>query len=278
MLQLHLDDFTWQRPASRKRGFTWEGTGEDMCLARVPGAAFNSYRPHPGIFRDFARLEQTPKAVLSFANRYGPLRQRLEFNAFPFWRKGIQDMAKLVTLSDAVTAGDWNTIPEALAPFLANAYLRDAADIRPIRQKQKRGEEVSRNELAHAAVIRLWQAIAPIQRLEAQGSWNSMTGKVELRLKHADLLGIMFFQLGHALIGGRRFRQCTVCGKWSLLEPGVNRADRTTCSGYCRLKLCRQRRAKAVALHSRGWGSNKIAKEIGSDVSNVKKWVSQAKE
>jgi len=99
---------------------------------------------------------------------------------------------------------------------------------------------------------------------------------VELRLKHADLLGFMFYQLGHALIGGRRFQQCVVCGKWSLLAPGVNRADRTTCSGYCRLRRYRQRRAKAEELHRRGWSPKKIAKEIGSDVSKVEKWLSQA--
>src|SRR5438876_1147354 len=114
MMQLIVDDFTWHRPASRKRGFTWEGTGDDMRLVRVPGAAFNTYQPHPGIFRDFAGLEKTPEAVLNFANRYGALCERLEFNSFPFWRKGIQHMDELITLSDAVTVNDWKKIPEAL--------------------------------------------------------------------------------------------------------------------------------------------------------------------
>jgi hypothetical protein len=276
MLQFRLDDFTWQRPASRKKGFTWEGTGEDMRLVRVPGAAFHSYQPHPGIFRDFAGLEATPEAVLKFVNRYGTLHERLEFNPFPSWRQGIQHMAKLVTLSDAVTVGDWKRIPKALEPFLADASLSDAADLRPIRQKHKRGEEVSRNEQAHAAVMRLYHAIAPLERFEVEGSWNSLTGNVELRLKPAELLDFMFLQLGYALIGGRRFGQCPVCGKWSLLTPGVNRADRTTCSDYCRLKLYRQRRAQAVALGHSGWTPEQIAKEIGSDISKVKTWLSEA--
>jgi hypothetical protein len=277
-MQLILNNFTWQQPASRKKGFIWGGPEEDLGLVRVPGAEFNAYCPHPGIFRDFADLEQTPKAVLNFANRYGALRQRLEFNTFASWRKGIRQMKQLVTLSDAVTAGDGKQIAKALEPFLVEPSLANAADIRPIRQKQKRGEKVSRNEQAHAAVMRLYHAIAPCERFEAEGFWNAPSGKVALRLKHADLLGFMFFQLGHALIGGRQFRQCAACGKWSLLQPRVNRADRITCSGYCRLRLYRQRKTKAEELYRRGWSTQKIAQEIGSEVSTVTNWLSQAKE
>jgi hypothetical protein len=278
MLQLILDDFTWQRPTSRKKGFTWEGPEDDPCLVRVPGAAFNPYHPHPGIFRDFAGCGQTPEAVLAFANRYGALHQRLEFDTFVSWRMGIQQMKQLVRLGDAVTEGECKKISEALEPFLADRSIATSADIRPIRRKQKRGEKVSPNELAHAAVMRLYHAISPLERFEAEGEWNSLSDKVVLRLKHADLLGFMFYQLGHAVLGGRRFRQCVACGKWSLLQPGVNRADRTTCSDYCRLRLSRHRRARAVELHGRGWSPQKIAREIGSNVSKVTQWLSQAKD
>jgi hypothetical protein len=277
MVQLIWDDFTWQRPVSRKRGFRWEGPDEALRLARVPGATFHAYRPHTGIFRDFAALQPTPADVLNFANRYGALRQSLELAPFSFWQRGIQHMGELVRLSDAVTAGDWNNIPEALTPLLGDDAPASAADIRPLRQKQKRQERASRNEQVQLAVLRLYHAIAPLERLGVEGSWNPVTGKVELRLKPADLLGFLFLQLGAAFIGGFRFRQCPVCGKWSLLAPGVNRADRTTCSGYCRLKLYRQRRAKAVTLQRKGWAPAKIAKAISSDIDTVKTWLSQSK-
>jgi predicted nucleic acid-binding Zn ribbon protein len=105
-----------------------------------------------------------------------------------------------------------------------------------------------------------------------------VTGKVELRLKPADLLGFLFLQLGSAFVGGFQFRQCPVCGTWSLLTPGANRADRTTCSDYCRLKRYRQRRARAVALGHSGWTPEQIAKEVGSAISKVKTWLSDAKD
>jgi Putative ATPase subunit of terminase (gpP-like) len=277
MLNPILDEFTWQRPASRRKGFAWEGAGEDLRLVDAPGAAFTDYKPHPGIFRDFADLGHSPEAVLKFANRYGALRKRREWDTLTFWRTGIQETNRLVRLSDAVTTGDWKKLPGTLAPFLADAHLSSADDLRPILDKQKRGEKASKNEQVHAAVVRLYHAVSPAQRLEVEGSWNAMTERVDLRLKHADLIGFMFFQLGHAFLGGRRFRQCAVCGKWTLLRPGVNRADRTTCSDYCRLRRCRQRKQKAGELHAMGWSPERIAREIGSEVSTVREWLSRAK-
>src|SRR6516165_3928058 len=159
MLQLILDEFSWQRPGSRKSGFVWDGTGADPQLVRVRGATFSTYLPHAGIFREFAALEQAPEAILCFANRYGALKERLEFNPFSFWRMGIQQMRQLVTLSNAVTEGDWRRIPNALQPFLVDANLANADDIRAIRQKQRSGVAPSRCELAHAAVMRLCQSI-----------------------------------------------------------------------------------------------------------------------
>jgi hypothetical protein len=126
--------------------------------------------------------------------------------------------------------------------------------------------------------MRLYHAISPLERLEPEGTWNSLSGKVALRLRYADLLDFMFSQLGHALLGGRRFRPCAACGKWSLLQPGVNRADRITCSAYCRLRLYRERRARAMELHRRGWPPQKIAQAIGSDVSKIRQWLAQTTE
>src|SRR5262249_203304 len=156
------------------------------------------------IFRDFADLKQTPAAIVHFANRYGDLRGE-RMSDFSFWLKGIQQMGDLVRLSDAVTTGDWKRIPQALQTFLADASLATSAELRPLRQKQKRSEVVTRNDQTQAAIMRLYHAIAPVERFNGTSSWNSLTGNVEVRLVPADLLGFMFLQLGGALIGGRRF-------------------------------------------------------------------------
>jgi hypothetical protein len=273
MLRLISDDFIWQQTAGRRPAYAWAGTGDDRCLVEVPGARFKSYRPHPGIFRDFASLDLTPASVLHFANRYGPLRETLELNSFAFWRQGIRDMTDLVGVSDALTGGDWKTIRRALEPFLADACFARADDLRPIRQRQRRGEKVPPNLWADAAVMRLYHAIRPVQRFQGEGSWNDFTGSVELRLRAGDLLDFMFLELGNATLGNLRFWQCAACGRWFLLKPGVNRADRTTCTGYCRLKLSRQRKSRALELHRSGWSPERIAREIDSHLSTVKRWL-----
>jgi hypothetical protein len=274
MFVLAFDEFSWQQPVSKKRGFRWEGSGAAARLVPRADATFQAYQPHPGVFRDFADVEPTPTAVLRFANRYGTLRPAQTVEDLGFWQTGIQQMSNLVRISDAVRSADWTKIPEALQPFLDQAALASTEDLRRLVQKKKRREEITRDELAHAAVMRLYHAIDPVGRLTGRGFWNSSTGNVEVRLKAADLLGFMFLQLGGALIQGRRFRQCRACGSWFLLRPG-KRADRITCSGYCRLQLYRQRQAQAVALYQRGWAPGKIAKKVGADILKVKNWIAQ---
>jgi hypothetical protein len=276
MLQLDLDKFTWQRPTSHKKGFTWQGAGDERNLVLAPGASFKDYRPDPSLFRDFAGLDPKPTPVLTFANRYGLLRHELQFNTLCFWRTGIVQMKRLVKLGDAVSASDWKGITSALEPFCEDARLAKFDDIRPILEKRNRQENVPKNEIAHAALMRLYLTIAPIQRFEVEGLWDDRNRQVQLRLKHDSLLGFMFWQLAHAVLGNRRFNRCTICGKWFLLDPIFTRKDRTTCTDYCRLKQHRLRK-KARELHAQGWTARRVAKEMGLDFSLTKKWLSQRK-
>src|SRR5262249_47324664 len=130
MLTLALDDFTWERPAGRKKGFTWEGDGETLRLVEIPDVAFEKYQPHRGLYRDFASLPETTEAIVQFANRYGalgtvlpglrdgpvPMRERSE-GRFTDWVRDIQGMKKMVALADAVAAGDLDAIRAALGPL-----------------------------------------------------------------------------------------------------------------------------------------------------------------
>jgi hypothetical protein len=88
----------------------------------------------------------------------------------------------------------------------------------------------------------------------------------------------MYLQLAHAILGGKKYQPCEACGRWFELAPGLNRADRQTCSDSCRVKLYRVRRQRARELHAKKWSLKRISKEIGSNVSTIKKWLSQHKE
>jgi hypothetical protein len=90
-------------------------------------------------------------------------------------------------------------------------------------------------------------------------------------------LGLVL-QLAEAVMEDKQFQRCPVCGTWFLLQPGVNKADRITCSGACRKKAWRLRKERAVSLAGEGKTPREIAEEVGSDIKTVKGWLAETKE
>jgi hypothetical protein len=280
MLTLALDDFTWERPAGRKKGFTWEGDGETLRLVEIPDVAFEKYQPHRGLYRDFADLPETPEAVLRFANRYGPLgtvlhvlqdgplRERSE-SRFTDLVRDIQWMKKMVALADAVAAGDLDSVQAALGPLSCLEQIIFGCGPDPHR--------LTPDEVATVAARRLYEPMGASVHPYPLATWNAKGKAVHVRLRYFGLKEFMYGQLCIALIGGRHFHPCAVCGKWFWVTPGVNRADRTTCSPSCRFTAYRRRRQRAVELYAAGWNVKRIARELGSDVEKVKQWVAKRK-
>jgi hypothetical protein len=66
---------------------------------------------------------------------------------------------------------------------------------------------------------------------------------------------------------------CHACGKRYELLPGVNRADKETCSQTCRTRVYRQRKQRALALHPEGKTARAIARELEAKVDAVRKWI-----
>jgi transposase len=60
--------------------------------------------------------------------------------------------------------------------------------------------------------------------------------------------------------------------------PGVNRANRLSCSASCRQRGHRLRVKRAQELHAQGMTPREIAKVIGSGVKSVKHWIARRKE
>jgi hypothetical protein len=99
-----------------------------------------------------------------------------------------------------------------------------------------------------------------------------------LETRTTGLLEAMYLQFAWALCGQKRCRRCQGCGTWFELAPGVNRADRLTCSVSCRVRVSRERRDRARELRAQGKSVGEIAQEIGSTVSKVKQWIRSTKE
>src|SRR5262249_41673165 len=87
-------------------------------------------------------------------------------------------------------------------------------------------------------------------------------------------------QFAAALHGAWPFKECAYCHKFLRLEPGVNRANRLTCSHTCKQYLYNRRIESARQLHAQGRTVRQIAKELNvkphgkkSSLEIVKTWI-----
>jgi len=93
----------------------------------------------------------------------------------------------------------------------------------------------------------------------------------------------MVYQFAAALHGAWPFRECPCCHKFFRLVPGVNRANRLTCSRTCKQYLHNRRIERARQLHCEGNTPRQIVKELNvkpqgkkSSVDIVRTWIDRA--
>ena len=94
------------------------------------------------------------------------------------------------------------------------------------------------------------------------------------------LLGAMVCQFAAALHGGWPFQECARCHKFFRLQPGVNRANRLTCSHTCKQYLYDRRVQRAGELRAAGRTIRQIVNELNvkprgkkSSSELVKSWI-----
>jgi hypothetical protein len=288
-----------------------------MIQAPFGGPEVRVYHPleeETGLFRTFADLEPVPDAFLSFTRAYGRLgvnvchvkptagqpgffAERVEA-----WRMRVIWLKFLVGLWDLARAGDrpglaeyirWNgseaTVhipPErpACVMHLADTYIGSPDTLIDVAKPDTPlyddrtgplltpGDSVSLAMAFCAAALNaeLGRTVAP--RL----AW-SVEQRPVLVVRPKTLWGAMVLQFTTAIDGQRQFQRCPACGRWFVLEPGINRANKLACSGSCRTVLYRRRQERARQMHAAGKTARHIAKELGSTVDKVKKWISDVK-
>jgi hypothetical protein len=282
-------------------------------LVPLAGAEFVDYEPPAGLFRTFADLDGSPEAVLRFANRFGRLGGPLHMLHFAdIWRLHINALRERVRLAAALESGDLRRVEDALGPLTqqdleainerrqdleainesrpkrppAAVNLRQQ-DLEAINERRRKRPSAAVNlrsitdgEFAHAAVVRLGRDLLVggqrlVANLSLAGDYDPTTRQIRARFRHDHLLGFMQYEVVLSLFQNRRFRQCAACGIWFQLERTVNRADRATCSNSCRGHAYRQRMRQTIELHQAGKTPKVIAAAVGSDVSQVREWISK---
>jgi hypothetical protein len=118
------------------------------------------------------------------------------------------------------------------------------------------------------------------QPVVPQVLWSEANLRPQLVFGPRTLLGAMVCQFAAALHGGWPFQECARCHKFFRLQPGVNRANRLTCSHTCKQYLYDRRVQRAGELRAAGRTIRQIVKELNvkprgkrSSIELVRSWI-----
>jgi hypothetical protein len=276
-----------------------------------PKPAKRTYTPfldQPGLFRRFAELPADAEHILAFANQFGLLfgGDRLvvpPWHTEPIPLTGEEDVGELLDAGTVVTAEAFDTWAAAINSMRTAVQLWDAI--------QLKNEEVIQNligwtgdqhveydghkwPLASTAQLPLDVANA-LLRSHIDRTLNRRIGgrraplvavryaKEGLHITPPSLLAAMWLQFASADHEGKQFARCPGrnCPRvWfeKSTGPGVGkREDAEFCSPECRHTAYRDRKSRARALHKDGRPAREIARELGTDIAQVKLWIGSAR-
>jgi hypothetical protein len=284
---MHLDplaDFKWR---VSEPGYVWW----PLSLAPNDGprtlfpcdGPSRTYRPHredPALFREFARVAPTEGGILSFANRFGNLRERLVRwgrkavyspkevvggETYHKWCREIFDMRLAVALWDMVRGHDMSGLARHISWRGENGeevvWFGAYPDLRST-QRPKAPEKRIRAVLATGSEIPDWwrgrsrhqHLIGPAlcflsllinKHLSYDVSPSLDMGSVtvfpKLQYSPASLSGALWLQLAQGISGNKTYRSCPGCDRYFEVSPGTARKDRLYCSDRCRTRAYRTR-------------------------------------
>jgi hypothetical protein len=265
---------------------------------------YRAYEPlkHSALFKVFASTDPTPAGALSFANKYGalggPTSRAVKRSAATdpvngqplwFWRREILGMKHAVDVWEAVKRGDskflaryvrWHEPGEASRPGFTytgppndwNMTLTPPSSMPEIDAMLVPGDPILPARVANREFInfRLMASGGLIPKL----SWGRVRGKPceMVRFVPGDLISALWLQLARAIEGDLKYDQCDECKEWFQIS-GDRRADARFCSDACRFRAYRKRQKEARRLHAAGLSTRDIARQLGSEVKVVKRWI-----
>jgi hypothetical protein len=282
--------FTWRRRV-KGPGFRWEPDAAGrMLLVGLPQDSLDPYEPlveETGLFLTFAHLSATPKAFLRFADRYGRLgtyhsfgpeksEPLYEWQLHHRWMRFLTHLRSASLNQEPILHRHVKWEGDEVVFHFPKIGTGDREDWRHRGRRRERlqntkGEPLfKRGDLAGpgmwfcAFAIEDW--LAELKELDKPISphmiWSERERRPQLVFGPSSLLGAMVYQLAAALHGGWPFQECANCHKFFRLQPGVNRANRLTCSQTCKQYIHNRRVQRAQELSAAGWTVPQIIREL----------------
>jgi hypothetical protein len=301
-------EFIWWR-RQKGLGFRWQRDRRGRCfLLGPPNDSLLAYQPlveETGLFLTFAHLDGSEGEFLRFANTYGRLGTYHTFGPehgepFDEWQRHHRWLQFLAQLRneclkarpelDEVVSWEGNEVIYRF-PKINDGDSEDWRHRGRLRQcpRSKKGVPLFQpGDLAGPALWFLGHAIQDWLKelahwekpITPQLVWSEQDSRPQFVFGPSSLLGAMICQFAAALHGTWPFKECACCHKFFRLAPGVNRANRLTCSLTCKQYLHNHRVEHARQLHAQGRTVPQIAKELivkpqgkKSSVQIVKTWI-----
>ena len=282
--------FTWRRRV-KGPGFRWErDSGGQTLLVGPLQDTLQPYEPmveETGLFLTFANLGGTRKSFLRFADRYGRLGTHHSYGPqqgepLYLWQLHHRWMHFLTRLRSACL--NQQPVLERYVNWQGDAVVFHFPKIgsgdretwrhhgrltrRPQNTKGeplfKPGDLVGPGMWFCAYAINDW--LGELEELKKPISprmiWSETERRPQLVFGPSSLLGAIVCQLAAAVHGGWPFRECASCHKFFRLQPGVNRANRLTCSQTCKQYIHNRRVLRARELAAEGWTVPQIVREL----------------
>jgi hypothetical protein len=301
-------EFEWWRRV-KGRGFRWKPDPKDgPHLVGPPNEALQRYEPlmeETGLFLTFAGLDGTDDSFLKFANTYGRLGTYSGYypdHGEPFgeWQAHHQWMHFLAELRRELLRkrpqlDKWVRWEGQEVVFTFPAITRwGTGDWRhrgELRERPQNREGLPLFRLdnlrdpAHwflGSAIEAWLRTLEVfrQPIAARMVWSEKDNQPVFVFGPRSLLGAMVCQFAAAVHGAWPFQECVFCHKYFRLAPGVNRANRRTCSITCKQYLHNQRVEKARTLRAQGRSIREIVQKLKvkphqgkSGVDIVEHWI-----
>jgi hypothetical protein len=303
-------DFTWWR-REKGPGFRWEEDRGRWLLVGPPNDSLRPYEPlveHTGLFLTFAHLDGNMDSFLGFANTYGrlgtyqaigedhgePLDEWQEHHRWlRFLARVLSEsmkrrpkLGKIVSWKDDEVIFRFPKIGTA-----ASEEWRHRGELRKRlvnKQEQslfKPGDSVGPARWFLCYAIDYWLGtLAKLDKpIAARMVWSEAAMRPQLLFGPTSLLGAMVGQIAAALHGAWPFKECAFCHRFFRLAPGVNRANRLTCSLTCKQYQHNEKVERASQLFNAGWTARQIAKELHvqpyrgkSSIDMVKTWIEKS--
>jgi hypothetical protein len=301
-------DFTWRR-REKGPGFRWERDPSGRIL--LLGPPQDKLRPyHPlvdetGLFLTFAHLSGTPESFLRFADHYGRLgtyhsygpdhgEPLYEWQLHHRWLRFLTKLRSACLNKRPVLGRYVKWDGDSVVFHFPEISTGDKELLRHRGQLRRRLQNTKGELLfqpgdlvgpgiwfcAYSVEDWLWELKEWDTPISPRMIWSETERRPQLVIGPSSLLGAMICQLATALHGGWPFQECASCHKFFRLQPGVNRANRLTCSQTCKQYMHNRRVLRAQELFAAGCTVRQIIRELNvkpnrskSSSALVKAWI-----